>query len=88
MLHIHKGALWWNVTYIKIMDHFICMHQIALEDDIKPTKQIQYRLNPTMMVLDKVEVLELLDACIMYPITKNKLVSSTQMSQKQRVTMI
>jgi hypothetical protein len=43
------------------------MHEIYLEDEAKPTKDAQRRLNPHMK-----EVLKLLDVDIVYPILDSK----------------
>ena len=48
------------------------MHQIFLEDEVKPTKDAQRILNPHMKEVVKAEVLKLLDVGIMYPILDNK----------------
>jgi capsular polysaccharide biosynthesis protein len=40
----------------------MCMHHILLEDNVKPTREMQRRLNPPMMEVVKAEILKLLDA--------------------------
>jgi hypothetical protein len=45
------------------------MHQIHLEDEAKPTRDAQRRINPHMKEVVKEEVLKLLDVGIIYPIS-------------------
>lgn len=68
MFHTHKGALGVNMVDIKSMDPLICTHLISLEDYIKSIRQMQGRLNLAMKEVVEVNVLKLLDACIIYPI--------------------
>ena len=44
------------------------MHQILLEDDSRPIRQAQRRLNPTILDVLKKEVVKLLVTGIIYPI--------------------
>jgi hypothetical protein len=59
------------------------MHQIFLEDEAKPTRDAQRRLNPHLKEVVKVEVLKLLDAGIIYPISNSKWVSLVQVVPKK-----
>ena len=45
------------------------MHYIHLDENAKPTKEMQCRLNPNMKEVVRTEVLKLLDTCIIYPIS-------------------
>jgi len=50
LIHIlsdHKGAIGWSVADLKGISPTICVHRIHLEDDAKPVRQMQCRLNPT-----------------------------------------
>jgi len=50
LIHVlsdHKGAIGWSVADLKGISPTICMHRIHLEDDAKPVRQMQRRLNPT-----------------------------------------
>ena len=42
----HKTALGWIIANIKGISQANCMHQIYLEDETKPTRFAQRRLNP------------------------------------------
>ena len=48
------------------------MHHILLEDNTKPTREMQRRLNPPMMEVVKAEILKLLDVGVIYPVTDSK----------------
>jgi hypothetical protein len=51
------------------------MHHILLEDNAKPTREMQRRLNPPMMEVVKVEILKLLDARVIHPIMDSEWVA-------------
>ena len=59
------------------------MHHIHLEEDAKPSWEMQWRLNPNMKEVVKIEVLKLLDMSIIYPISDSKWVSPTQVVPKK-----
>ena len=60
-----------------------------MEEDVKPSRQPQRRLNPIMKEVVKKEVLKLLDVCVIYPIVDSKSVSPTQVvPKKSGVTVV
>ncbi|XP_031261881.1 uncharacterized protein LOC116120084 [Pistacia vera] len=61
----------------------MCMHKVLLEEDAKPTREAQRRLNPHLQEVVRVEVLKLLDARIIYPILDNKWVSPVHVVPKK-----
>jgi len=62
---------------------------IYLEEDVKPSREMQRKLNPNMKEVVKNEVIKLLDNGIIYPISDSKWVSPTQVvPKKSRVTVI
>ena len=63
---------------LKGVDPSICMHWIHLEDNAKPSQEMQHRLNLNMK-----EVVKLLDAGIIYPISDTKWVSPTHVAPKK-----
>lgn len=83
VLREHKGAIGWSVADLKGIDPSICMHRIHLEDDAKPSREMQRRLNPNMKEVVMKEVVKLLDAGIIYPISDSKWVSPTQVVPKK-----
>ena len=58
------------------------MHQILLENDSRPIRQPQRRLNPTILDVVKKEVMKLLVAGIIYPISDSTWVSLVQVVLK------
>ncbi|GJR60085.1 reverse transcriptase domain-containing protein [Tanacetum coccineum] len=75
VLKSHKGAIAWKITDIKGIDPRFCTHKILMEDDYKPTVQSQRRVNPKIHEVIKKEVLKLLDARMIYPISDSPWVS-------------
>ncbi|KAL0448340.1 UNVERIFIED_CONTAM: Pol polyprotein, partial [Sesamum latifolium] len=51
------------------------MHRILLEEGTKPSREAQRRLNPPMMEVVKKEILKLLDAGMIFPISDSEWVS-------------
>jgi hypothetical protein len=64
------------------------MHHILLEDNAKPTREMQRRLNPPMIKVVKSEILKLLDAGVIYPITDSKWVVSIHVVPKKTGIML
>ncbi|XP_074299184.1 uncharacterized protein LOC141630232 [Silene latifolia] len=83
VLKQHKEAIGWTMADIKGISPTLCMHQILLEDEAKPVRQPQRRLNPLMMDVVKKEVLKLLHVGMIYPISDSKWVSPTQVVPKK-----
>ncbi|GKB15142.1 reverse transcriptase domain-containing protein [Tanacetum coccineum] len=75
VLKSHKRAIAWKITDIKGIDPHFCTHKILMEDDYKPTVQSQRRVNPKIHEVIKKEVLKLLDAGMIYPISDSPWVS-------------
>ncbi|CAN6552424.1 unnamed protein product [Malus baccata var. baccata] len=59
------------------------MHRILIEEDVKPTIDAQRRLNPIMKEVVRNEVMKLLYAGMIYPISDSKWVSPTQVVPKR-----
>ena len=66
VLKEHKWALEWTIADIKGINPVDCMHYIHLDENAKPTREMQRWLNPNMKEVVKTEVLKLLDAGIIY----------------------
>ncbi|KAG9450380.1 hypothetical protein H6P81_010345 [Aristolochia fimbriata] len=79
----HKKAIGWTIADIKGISPTTCIHKILMEDSFKPTIQPQRRLNPTLQKVVKKEVVKLLDAGIIYPISDSKWVSPVQVVPKK-----
>ena len=69
--------------HIQGINPLICTHKIHLEENAKTSQQPQRRLNPHMKEVVRGEVLKLLDAGIIYPISDSKWVSPTQVVPKK-----
>nr|GEV95906.1 reverse transcriptase domain-containing protein [Tanacetum cinerariifolium] len=69
VLKSHKQSLAWQLSDIKVINPEFCTHKILMEDDFKPTVQHQRRVNPKIHEVIKKEVLKLLDARLIYPIS-------------------
>ncbi|GJV85698.1 reverse transcriptase domain-containing protein [Tanacetum coccineum] len=75
VLKSHKRAIAWKITDIKGIDPRFCTHKILMEEDYKPTVQSQRRVNPKIHEVIKKEVIKLLDARMIYPISDSPWVS-------------
>ncbi|GJS46627.1 reverse transcriptase domain-containing protein [Tanacetum coccineum] len=75
VLKSHKRAIAWKITDIKGIDPRFCTHKILMEDDYKPTVQSQRWVNLKIHEVIKKEVLKLLDAGMIYPISDSPWVS-------------
>nr|GEX29043.1 reverse transcriptase domain-containing protein [Tanacetum cinerariifolium] len=69
VLKSHKRAIAWKITDIKGIDLRFCTHKILMEEDYKPAVQSQRRVNPKIHDVIKKEVIKLLDAEMIYPIS-------------------
>nr|GEU80013.1 reverse transcriptase domain-containing protein [Tanacetum cinerariifolium] len=75
VLKTHKRAITWKLFDIKGIDPKFCTHKILMEEDFEPTVQHQRRVNPKIHDVIKQEVLKLLDAGLIYPISDSPWVS-------------
>ncbi|GKB44878.1 reverse transcriptase domain-containing protein, partial [Tanacetum coccineum] len=69
VLKSHKRAIAWKIFNIRGIDPNFFTHKILMEDDFKPTVQHQRRVNPKIHEVIKAEVIKLLDAGLIYPIS-------------------
>ncbi|PWA89749.1 hypothetical protein CTI12_AA107640 [Artemisia annua] len=75
VLKKHKSAIAWHISDINGIDPRFCTHKILLEDNFKPSVQQQRRVNPKIHEVIKKEVIKLLDAGMIYPISDSPWVS-------------
>nr|GEZ74962.1 reverse transcriptase domain-containing protein [Tanacetum cinerariifolium] len=75
VLKSHKWAIAWKISDIKGIDPRFCTHKILMKEDYKPAVQIQRRVNPKIHDVIKKEVIKLLDASMIYPISDSLWVS-------------
>ncbi|GJR10809.1 reverse transcriptase domain-containing protein [Tanacetum coccineum] len=69
VLKSHKHAIAWKIADIKGIDPQFCTHKILMEENAKPVVQHQRRVNPKIHEVIKQEVIKLLDAGLIYPIS-------------------
>ncbi|GKE85335.1 hypothetical protein Tco_1559077, partial [Tanacetum coccineum] len=75
VLKSHKRAIAWKISDIKGIDPRFCTHKILMEDDFKLAVQHQRRVNLKIHEVIKKEVIKLLDAGLIYPISDSPWVS-------------
>ena len=78
-----KAAIGWGVADLKKIDPSFCMHRIHCDEEAKPVRDMQRRLNPNMKEVVKNEVVKWLDAGIIYPISDSQWVSLIQVVPKK-----
>ncbi|KAD2392836.1 hypothetical protein E3N88_39813 [Mikania micrantha] len=83
VLKENKAAIGWTIADLKGISPAIVMHNIITDQDVKPVRDTQRRLNPNMREVVKKEVLKWLDAGIIYPISDSTWVSPTQTVPKK-----
>ncbi|RDY14553.1 hypothetical protein CR513_00363, partial [Mucuna pruriens] len=82
VLRQHKKAIGWKQYDLPRINPSIYMHRVLMEEDSKPIRQQQRRMNPTILDVVKKEVTKLLVARIIYPISDSQRVSLVQVVPK------
>nr|GEV42755.1 DNA-directed DNA polymerase [Tanacetum cinerariifolium] len=75
VLKSHKRAIAWKITDIKGIDPRFCTYKILMGEDYKPVVQSQRRVNLKIHEVIKKEVIKVLDAGMIYPISDSSWVS-------------
>nr|GEW65094.1 reverse transcriptase domain-containing protein [Tanacetum cinerariifolium] len=75
VLKSHKWTIAWKITDIKGIDLRFYTHNILMEEDYKPAVQSQRRVNLKIHDVIKKEVIKILDAGMIYPISDSPWVS-------------
>lgn len=83
VLKENKMAIGWTLSDIRGISPSTCMHKINLEEGVKPSREAQRRLNPPMMEVVKKEILKLLSAGVIYPISDSEWVSPIHVVPKK-----
>ncbi|RVW23225.1 hypothetical protein CK203_100446 [Vitis vinifera] len=78
-----KKAIGWQISDLKGISPLVCTHHIYMEEEAKPIRQPQRRLNPHLQEVVRTEVLKLLQAGIIYRISNSPWVSPTQVVPKK-----
>ena len=68
-LRKYRKALGYSLEDIPGISPELCMHQIHLEDNSKSSVEHQRRLNPNLKKVVKKEIIKLLNAGVIYPIS-------------------
>ncbi|RDY06307.1 hypothetical protein CR513_09725, partial [Mucuna pruriens] len=72
VLRQQKKAIGWKLSDLPGINSSIYMHRILVEEEIKPRRKQQRRLNLTILDVVKKEVTKLLTAGIIYPISDSQ----------------
>ena len=72
-----KKAIGWQISDLKGINPLVCTHHIYMKEEAKPVHKAQRMLNPHMQRVMRAEVLKLLQAGIIYPISDSLWVSPT-----------
>nr|GEU81206.1 reverse transcriptase domain-containing protein [Tanacetum cinerariifolium] len=75
VLKSHKRAISWKLSDIKGIDPEFCTHKILMEEDFELAVKHQRRVNPKINDVIKEEVIKLLEAGLIYPVSDSPWVS-------------
>jgi hypothetical protein len=75
VLKMHRPAIGYSLDDLKGISPALCIHIINLEEDAKHVLDYQCRLNPKLKEVVRKEVIELLEAGIIYTIADSKWIS-------------
>ncbi len=75
LLQKYSKAFAWDYTYMQGIHPNTCIHHIYTDEQIKPVRQPQRRMNPTMKEIVKEEPQKLLKVGFIYPISDSQWVS-------------
>nr|GFA05512.1 hypothetical protein [Tanacetum cinerariifolium] len=87
VLKSHKRVITWKITDIKGIDPRFYTHKILMEEDYKPAVQNQRRVNPKIHEVIEKEVIKLLDAEMIYPISDSLWILKTKRKQLSHALM-
>nr|GEV99125.1 DNA-directed DNA polymerase [Tanacetum cinerariifolium] len=83
VLKNHKGAISWSIADIKGIDSSFYTHKILMDGEFKPSVKPQRRVNPNIKEVVKKEVINLLNAGLIYSISDSPWVSPVQVVLKK-----
>nr|GFA28803.1 retrovirus-related Pol polyprotein from transposon 17.6 [Tanacetum cinerariifolium] len=75
VLKSHKRAIAWKLSDIKGIYPYFCTYKILMEKNFEPAVQHQRRVNPKIHDVIKQEIIKLLEAGLIYPISDSPWVS-------------
>ena len=79
----HRKIIGYTIDDLKGISPSLCMHRIHMEEGSKPSIENQRRLNSNMKDVVKKEIMKLLDAGIIYPISDSDWVSPIHVVPKK-----
>ncbi|WZZ45021.1 hypothetical protein YC2023_041280 [Brassica napus] len=79
----YKKALGYSLEDVPGISPDLCMHRIHLEDGSKSSVELQRRLNTNLKEVVKKEIIKLLDAGVIYPISDSNWVSPVHVVPKK-----
>ena len=83
VLRKNKEIIGWTLTDLKGGDPSLCTDRIFLEDESRPFREAQRRLNPRVWEAVKEEILKWLNVEIIYPISDNQWLSPVHVVPKK-----
>ena len=83
VLSYYKTAIGWHIDDIKGISSDTCVHRIFIEEDSKPSRQPQRRLNPHTLEVVKKEILKWLKADFIYAISDSPWISPIHLVPKK-----
>nr|GEV48781.1 reverse transcriptase domain-containing protein [Tanacetum cinerariifolium] len=84
VLKTHKRAIAWKLSDIKGIDPEFYTHKILMEEEFEPAVQHQRRVNPKIHDVIKQEVIKVLEAGLIYPVSDSPWVSPMHCVPKKR----
>ncbi|XP_037441880.1 uncharacterized protein LOC119310144 [Triticum dicoccoides] len=83
VLQKYKDVIGYSIDDMKGINPAVCSHRIYLKESSVPIRESQRRLNPHLQEVVKKEILKLLSADIIYPISDSEWVSPIHMVPKK-----
>ena len=83
VLRRNEQAIGWTLADLRGLDPSLCTHRIFLEDESRPVREAQRRLNPKVWEAVKEEILKWLNVEIIYPISHSQWVSRVHVVPKK-----
>lgn len=84
----YKSVMGWTIGDLKGINPIICMYKILMKDDHELVVQPQRRLKLAMKEVVRKEVVKLLDASLIYPISDSSWVSLMHVVPKKGGTTV
>ena len=79
----NEQAIGWTLDNLRGLDPSLCTNRIFLEDESRPVREAQRRLNPKVWEAVKEEILKWLNVEIIYPISDSQWVSPVHVVPKK-----